>query len=152
MQKKKYRIFRTFRIENLIITKFGIKYSLHGRLWVGTEVDQETESHLGHLQVIQDLRLVDRGDGIHCLDFNNDFAVTHKICSISLVEQFFSIVQPKQFLGFEGNARESELSLETFLVHRFEEPAADFLVNGINGSTNGVTFVFENHVCHCSFF
>src|SRR6266852_9102468 len=85
------------------------------------EVDQQAEMVLGHLEVSQQLRLVNRlqlGDG---LEFDDERFLNQKIQPIAAVQENSLVGQRHLLLSLETDARLAQLKSETFFVSRLQQ-------------------------------
>ena len=88
------------------------------------EVDEETERSAAEFEVGDDLRLMDRANCVHRLDFYDDEVLNEEVHTISDFELYAVINDEKPNLTYGPDARFPELVMQAGLVGAFQQAGA----------------------------
>ena len=89
-----------------------------------TEIDQQSQAHIGYFQIIADLSLVFGGQIGNRFDPDDDLAEAYEIRFISLLQRHSLVLQLQLHLFLERDTPQFKLPDQRFLVYRLQKAGA----------------------------
>ena len=126
-------------------TRLSPRPLLDHSLGICAKIDKQPEFATGKAKIVQQLRAMFLRQFLHGLDLNDYLAIAVKVRNVGLLYWHALVEDAKLFLRVERDASGREFALKALLIDFFPEAVSQFAVDFIDGSANGIAFLWIYH-------